>query len=70
MKINDQEEMDHLSNLLPWSGNIRHEVQHRMISVDFFRIFEIIIFCFDVASARCGNYIHLFYVLIASGNLF
>ena len=22
MKINDQGEMDHLSNLLPWSGNI------------------------------------------------
>ena len=46
---------------------LNHRVQRRMISVvNFFRIFEIIIFCFVVAicdleaSARCGNYISPF----------
>ena len=49
-----------------------HGVQRRMISVDnFFRIFEIIIFCFVVAIRDLVQTIfHLSYVLTASRNLF
>ena len=51
-----------------------HGVQRRMISVDFFRIFEIIIFCFVVAIydlvQDVETIFYLSYVLTASGNLF
>ena len=52
-----------------------HGVQRRMISVDnFFRIFEIIIFCFVVALCDLVHDVetifHLFYVLTASRNPF
>ena len=52
-----------------------HGVQHRMISVNkFFRIFELIIFCFVVAKCDLMHDVetifHLSYVLTASGNLF
>ena len=52
-----------------------HGVQHRMISVvNFFCIFEIIIFCFVVAICDLVHDVetifHLSYVLTASGNLF
>ena len=50
-------------------------VQRRMISVDiFFRIFEIIIFCFVVAICDLVHDVDamygVLYVLTASGNLF
>ena len=52
-----------------------HGVQRRVISVDnFFRIFEIIIFCFVVAICDLVHDVetifHLSNVLTASGNLF
>ena len=52
-----------------------HGMQRRMISVDsFFRIFEIIIFCFVVAICDLVHDVetifHLSYVLTASGNIF
>ena len=52
-----------------------HGVQRRMISVDnFFRIFEIIIFCFVVAICDLVHDVetifHLSFLLTASGNLF
>ena len=52
----------------------KHGVQRRIISVDFFRIFEIIIFCFVVVTCDLVHDVktifHLSYVLKASGNLF
>ena len=52
-----------------------HGVQRRMMSVDnFFRIFEIISFCFVVAICDLVHNVetifHLSYLLTASGNLF
>ena len=51
-----------------------HGMQRRMISVDFFRIFEIIIFCCVVVICDLVHDVetifHLSYVLKASGNLF
>ena len=57
------------------ADSLHHGVQRRMISVDnFFRIFEIIIFCFVVAICDLVHDVetifHLSYVLTASGNLF
>ena len=54
--------------------NVKHSVQRKMISVDiFFRIFEIIIFCFAVAICDLVHdmktIFHLSYLLIASENL-
>ena len=54
---------------------IIHGVQRRMISVViFFRIFEIIIFCFVVAICDLVHdvetIVHISFVLTASGNLF
>ena len=53
----------------------KHGVQHRMISVDnFFIFFLIIIFCFVVAICDLVHDVetifHNSYVLTASGNLF
>ena len=53
----------------------RHGVQRRMISVvNYFRIFEIIIFCFVVAICDLVHDVeaifHLSYGLTAPGNLF
>ena len=49
-------------------STVSHGMQRRMILVDtFFRIFEIIIFCFVVATCIC-DILHA--VLTASGNLF
>ena len=49
-------------------------MQRRMISVDNFFVFEIIIFCFVVAICdlvhNVETILHLSYVLTASGNLF
>ena len=55
--------------------SIPHGVQRRMISVDnFFRIFEIFIFCCVVAICDLVHDVetifNLSYVLTASGNLF
>ena len=54
---------------------VKHGVQRRMISmVNFFLIFEIIVFCFVVAICdlvhASETVFHLSYVLTASGNLF
>ena len=55
--------------------SLQHGVQGRVISVDnFFCIFEIIIFCFLVATCDLVHDVetifHLSYLLTTSGNLF
>ena len=62
-------------SLIRYDVLTKQEVQRRMISVDnFFRIFEIIIFCFVFAIfdlvQNVETIFHISYVLTASGNLF